>query len=92
MDKIHEINEWHRLLEQIGLEHKVILQQTLNTPSFGFLLEAKKRDCQIRLANLDTNRDDAEFKQKYVRIKLEEELADSFLKFVQSISAEQIPT
>lgn len=88
IDKTYEINEWHRLLESIGVEHKPILQNTLPTNSLGFLLEAKIRDCNDRLAHLDSSGSDAELKQKYQRIQLERELADSFLMFVKSLTAE----
>ena len=78
--------DWNRYVDELGPEHKIILQSTLPTASFGFLLEACIRDCKIRLTQLDLSRDPTEFKQKYHSIKLQQELAESQLEFVKSLS------
>lgn len=78
--------DWNRYAEEIGDEHNTILQSTLPTISFTFLLEAGIRDCKIRLADLDLGREPIEFKQKYHSIKLQQELTESLLEFVKSLS------
>ncbi len=78
--------DWNQYAEALGSEHRVILQSTLPTPSFGFLLEACIRHCKIQLTELDLSRDADDFKQRYHSIKLQQELAESLLEFVKSLS------
>ena len=80
------LNDWERLANELGAEHKAILRGTLPTPSFAFLLEASIRDCKLRLTQLDLNRDAVDFKQRYHSIKLQQDLAESLLEFVKSFS------
>lgn len=80
------ITDWQRYADELGDEHKIILQSTLPTPSFAFLLEASIRDCKFRLIQLDLNRDPIDFKQRYHSIKLQQDLAESLLEFVKSFS------
>ena len=81
--------DWQRYVEVLGAEHKVILQSTLPTSSFTFLLEACVRDCKTRLTQLDLGRDADEFKQKYHSIKLQQDLAESLLEFVKSLTTSE---
>lgn len=78
--------DWQRYADELGDEHKIILQGTLPTPSFAFLLKASIRDCKLRLIQLDLNRDPIDFKQRYHSIKLQQDLAESLLEFVKSLS------
>lgn len=80
------INDWHRLLGEIGSEHKHVLQSTLPTQSFRFLLEAQIRDCRLRLAELDLSREPADFKDRYRSIRQQQDLARDLLQFVNSLS------
>ncbi len=80
------LSDWERYLDVLGPEHKHLLQSTLPTPSFGFLLEAAIRDCKMRLAEIDLSREAIDFKQRYHSIKLQQDLAESLLEFVKSLS------
>ena len=80
------LTDWQRLTDELGAEHKVILQGTLPTPSFAFLLEASIRDCKLRLLEIDLSRDATDFKQRYHSIKLQQDMAESLLEFVKSLS------
>ena len=80
------IADWQRYADALGAEHKVILESTLPTSSFVFLLQASIRDCKERLTELDLGRDADEFKQKYHSIKLQQDLSESLLEFVKSFS------
>lgn len=78
-------NDWERYIAAIGEGHRNILQSTLPTESFLFLLEACIRDCKTRLAELDLSREANDFKQRYHSIKLQQDLAESLLAFVKSL-------
>lgn len=83
------LNDWTRYMDELGPEHKAILQSTLPTISFTFLLEACIRDCKLRLTQLDLARDPVDFKQRYHSIKLQQDLAESQLEFVKSLTPPQ---
>ncbi len=78
--------DWQRLLDQIGSEHDHILRNTLPTPSFCFLLEARIRDCNMQLQELDLSRPADEFKGRYQSIRLQRDLAETLLEFVKSFN------
>ncbi len=79
-------NDWVRYVEILGVEHQAILQSTLPTMSFTLLLNACVQDCKTRLAGMDLSRDAIDFKQRYHSIKLQQDLAESLLEFVKSLS------
>ncbi len=81
--------DWQRHVEALGSEHKVILQSTLPTDSFIFLLQSSIRDCKEQLTELDLSRKADDFKQKYHSIKLQQGLAESLLEFVKSLLPER---
>jgi hypothetical protein len=83
------LSDWERYAEALGAEHKVILRSTLPTESFSFLLEGCIRDCKSRLIEIDLSRDAIDFKQRYHSIKLQQDLAESLLAFVKSLSTTQ---
>ena len=80
------VNDWHRLFDELGPEHKIILQQTLNTPSFEILLNLYERDVLARLQNLSTNHEATEFKHKYIVLKLKSEFAESLNHFIKTLN------
>ena len=80
------LTDWVRLTDELGAEHKAILQGTLPTLSFIFLLKASIRDCKLRLLEIDLDREAIDFKQRYHSIKLQQDMAESLLEFVKSLS------
>ena len=80
------INDWHRHLDTIGSEHRHVLRNTLPTPSFGLLLESYVREQRERLQELDLDRPPQEFKDRYRSIRLQQDIAESLLDFVKSLS------
>lgn len=85
MTELIYINRWHDLLDEIGAEHKHVLQSTLPTPAFKWLLEAQIRDCKNRLTELDLSREADDFKDRYRSIRLQQDLAEDLLVFVKSL-------
>jgi hypothetical protein len=79
-------NEWNSILDELPPEHKVILQQSLPTSSFRLLLDTYIREHNDRLKNISLDRDDKEFKQKYILLKQQSELAEGLLNFVQTLN------
>ena len=82
------VNDWHRLAKGLGPEHTHVLKGTLPTISLRLLLEAQIRDCKQRLTELDLSRDATVFKERYRSVRLQQDLAESFLDFVQSLAVE----
>ena len=80
------LSDWERYADALGSEHKVILQSTLPTPSFAFLLQSCIRDCKTQLTELDLSREPEDFHHRYHSIKLQQDLAESLLEFVKSFS------
>lgn len=79
-------NEWNAILDEMPTEHKLILQQSLPTPSFKLLLDTYIRERQAKLQHVSIARDDKDFKQQYILLKQQSELAENLLSFVQTLN------
>lgn len=79
-------NEWNAILDEMPTEHKLILQQSLPTPSFKLLLDTYIRERQAKLQHVSITRDDKDFKQHYILLKQQSELAENLLSFVQTLN------
>lgn len=82
------ITDWHRHFESLSAEHKIVLKSTLATPSFGLLLSLYRDEFYQTLQQLDTEREAIEFKHQYELLKLQGDLADGLLHFIQSLNIE----
>lgn len=80
--------EWDSLLHQLPQEHKMILAQTLTTPSFKMVLEMYVQGQRKQLQEISTSREPIDFKHYYEMLNLKADVIEELLTFVNSLTIE----
>lgn len=78
--------EWDEVMDQLQQEHRMILAQTLPTPSFKMVLEMYVQIQRKQLQHISTTREPTDFKHYYEMLNLKAEVVEELLSFVNSLT------